>query len=56
MDLQSDARVASLKWMVAAIKAFDEFFYAKAVIQGMDKKCKNTNKVDLGDSNVFLIQ
>ena len=39
MDLQSDARAASLKGVEAAFKSADKMFYAKTVIQGVDKTC-----------------
>ncbi|WP_406039036.1 type II secretion system protein [Succinimonas sp.] len=48
MSLQSDARAASLKGVEATWKSADKMFYAKAVLQGVDKTC------DLSSRNVNI--
>ena len=53
MDLQSDARAASLKGVEAALKSADKMFYAKAVLQGMDKTCDIAQKVKIDEDWVY---
>ncbi|WP_274968335.1 type II secretion system protein [Succinimonas amylolytica] len=53
MGLQSDARAASLKGVEVALKSADKMFYAKAVLQGMDKTCDIAQKVKIGYMGVM---
>lgn len=54
MGLQSDARAASLKGVEAAWKSADKMFYAKAVMQGVDKTCDVGHKAMIDGKKVYV--